>query len=122
LAGRSACMGCAAPHADALPRALRATWITWGRMAAADTSSRNQPAAGGRLLRVGRHEVDLDRRLVALAGTQDTRRLTLKAMQVLLALAEAGGRVVSREQLLGRVWPDTLPTDDVLTQAVAQLR
>ena len=91
-------------------------------MAAADTSSRNQPAAGGRLLRVGRHEVDLDRRLVALAGTQETRRLTLKAMQVLLALAEAGGRVVSREQLLGRVWPDTLPTDDVLTQAVAQLR
>jgi Response regulators consisting of a CheY-like receiver domain and a winged-helix DNA-binding domain len=67
-------------------------------MAAADTSSRNQPAAGGRLLRVGRHEVDLDRRLVALAGTQETRRLTLKAMQVLLALAEAGGRVVSREQ------------------------
>ncbi|WP_447729609.1 winged helix-turn-helix domain-containing protein [Pseudoxanthomonas suwonensis] len=30
--------------------------------------------------------------------------------------------MVSREQLLGRVWPDTLPTDDVLTQAVAQLR
>ena len=30
--------------------------------------------------------------------------------------------MVSREALFERVWPDTMPTDDVLTQAVAQLR
>lgn len=50
------------------------------------------------------------------------RRVTPKAMAVLLALAERAGEVVSRCDLLERVWPDTLPTDDVLTQAVTQLR
>src|SRR5690606_26904041 len=82
-----------------------------------------EPACGGRQAAARRTARGRPRPQAGGAcRTQETRRLTLKAMQVLLALAEAGGRVVSREQLLGRVWPDTLPTDDVLTQAVAQLR
>ncbi len=92
-------------------------------MGAAESEARKRAAeAAGRLLRVGECEVDVDRRVVSRPGAEEPRRLTLKALQVLLALVEAGGRVVSREQLLERVWPDTLPTDDVLTQAVAQLR
>ena len=50
------------------------------------------------------------------------RRITPKAMGVLLALVEQAGRVVSRDALLAQVWPDTLPTDDVITQAITQLR
>jgi DNA-binding winged helix-turn-helix (wHTH) protein len=30
--------------------------------------------------------------------------------------------VVTRDELFAEVWPDTLPTNDVLTQAVTQLR
>ncbi len=76
----------------------------------------------GSRLRVGDHEIDIARRVVSRPGNGGTVRLTLKSLQVLLALVEAEGRVVSREQLLAKVWPNTLPTDDVLTQAVAQLR
>lgn len=60
-------------------------------------------------------------RRVVVRADGGSLRLTIKAMQVLLALVEQRGAVVSRE-LFERVWPDTMPTDDVLTQAVAQLR
>ncbi|KGO98675.1 hypothetical protein N791_14770, partial [Lysobacter defluvii IMMIB APB-9 = DSM 18482] len=66
--------------------------------------------------------VDLPLREVHVPGTRRARRITPKAVGVLRMLAESPGRVVSREQLLSRVWPDTFPTDDVLTQAVTQLR
>ncbi|MBP6798707.1 MAG: PD40 domain-containing protein, partial [Luteimonas sp.] len=66
-------------------------------------------------------EVDAMRRVVVRADG-GSLRLTVKAMQVLLVLVEQRGAVVSREALFERVWPDTMPTDDVLTQAVAQLR
>ncbi len=72
-------------------------------------------------LRVRDCEVDTMRRVVVRADG-GSLRLTIKAMQVLLALVEQRGAVVSREALFERVWPDTMPTDDVLTQAVAQLR
>lgn len=49
-------------------------------------------------------------------------RITPKALGVILALVARAGRVVSREELFAEVWPDTMPTNDVLTQAIAQLR
>ncbi|WP_051412513.1 winged helix-turn-helix domain-containing protein [Pseudoxanthomonas sp. J35] len=90
--------------------------------AQADGALGGTAVAEGRWLRVGDHEIDIARRVVSRPGDGGTFRLTLKSLQVLLALVEAEGRVVSREQLLATVWPNTLPTDDVLTQAVAQLR
>lgn len=55
--------------------------------------------------------------------TGDTyRKLTLKACGVLRELASDAGQPVTREVLLGRVWKDTMPTDDVLSQAVSELR
>ncbi len=77
------------------------------------------PRAGR--LRVRDCEVDAMRREVVRADG-GSLRLTIKAMQVLLVLVEQRGAVVSREALFERVWPDTMPTDDVLTQAVTQLR
>lgn len=73
-------------------------------------------------LRVGDCDVDAARRIVVQRDGSKSTRLTVKAMQVLLALLERHGAVVSRETLFDLVWPDTMPTDDVLTQAVTQLR
>ncbi|KAF1708436.1 winged helix-turn-helix domain-containing protein [Pseudoxanthomonas sacheonensis] len=73
-------------------------------------------------LRVGEFVVDVPRREVAAANGHEPTRLTIKSLHVLLALAGQQGKVVSREALLEWVWPDTLPTDDVLTQAIGQLR
>ena len=73
-------------------------------------------------LRVGECTVEITLREVRAPGARRARRITPKSMGVLLALADAGGRVVSRDALLALVWPDTLPGDDVLTQAITQLR
>lgn len=73
-------------------------------------------------LRVGEFVVDVPRREVVAANGHEPTRLTIKSLHVLLALAGQQGKVVSREALLEWVWPDTLPTDDVLTQAIGQLR
>lgn len=73
-------------------------------------------------LRVGECTVVITLREVHAPGAKRAHRITPKSMGVLLALADAGGRVVSRDALLAQVWPDTLPGDDVLTQAITQLR
>ena len=51
-----------------------------------------------------------------------TRRLTPKAMDVLLMLVEAKGAVVTRDSLLDSVWPDVTVGDENLTHAIAELR
>ena len=66
-------------------------------------------------LRVGECTVEITLREVHAPGARRARRITPKSMGVLLALADAGGRVVSRDALLAQVWPDTLPGDDGLT-------
>jgi Tol biopolymer transport system component/DNA-binding winged helix-turn-helix (wHTH) protein len=49
-------------------------------------------------------------------------RLTPKAMAVLRELIGRAGTVVRRDDLLGIVWRDGFPTDDVLTHAITELR
>src|SRR6476646_6976201 len=49
-------------------------------------------------------------------------RLEPKVMQVLACLAERPGEMVSKEELLGKVWADTFVTDEVLTRAISELR
>jgi DNA-binding winged helix-turn-helix (wHTH) protein/Flp pilus assembly protein TadD len=56
-----------------------------------------------------------------LAG-QDERRLSPKAADVLVALAETPHQVWSRDALLERVWPNVIVGEEVLTHAIAQLR
>ncbi len=51
-----------------------------------------------------------------------TKRLSPKALHVLTALAEAPGSVLTRETLLDRVWPEVTVGEEVLTQAIAELR
>ncbi|MBB3826665.1 winged helix-turn-helix domain-containing protein [Xanthomonas arboricola] len=73
-------------------------------------------------LRVGPCVVDVASREVHAPGARRVARLAPKSLAVLLSLARQQGQVVTREQLLADVWPDTLPTNDVVTQAVTQLR
>ncbi|RNF81910.1 winged helix-turn-helix domain-containing protein [Montanilutibacter psychrotolerans] len=73
-------------------------------------------------LRVGDCEVDLSLREIRATGARRARRVTPKAIAVLEVLASNAGKVVGRDALLAAVWPDTLPTNDVVTQAVTQLR
>jgi Tol biopolymer transport system component/DNA-binding winged helix-turn-helix (wHTH) protein len=49
-------------------------------------------------------------------------RVEPKVMQVLEALAESPGEVVTREQLVARVWPDVFVSDDVVHRAIRELR
>lgn len=73
----------------------------------------------GRYLELGAHVVDTDTlRIVTLPDT----RLTPKAAAVLVRLAHAAGRTLSRDELLDAVWKGTCPTPDVLTQAITDLR
>ncbi len=73
-------------------------------------------------LRIGAGTVDFATREIAMPEARDVARVTPKAIAVLRLLVQAQGDVVSRNDLLARAWPDTLPSDDVLTQAVTQLR
>lgn len=73
-------------------------------------------------LRIGQCTVDVSSREVLAPAARRPFRVTPKAMAVLLVLVESADKVVSRDTLLATVWPDTLPSDDVLTQAVTQLR
>jgi Tol biopolymer transport system component/DNA-binding winged helix-turn-helix (wHTH) protein len=54
-------------------------------------------------------------------GGRDVR-LTPKSMAVLRELLANPGRVIKRDDLLGLVWRDGFPTDDVLTHAITELR
>ena len=63
---------------------------------------RARPAAEARVLRAGAVTIDPMRHQVDVAGTAVA--LTPKEFDLLRALVEAAGRVLSREQLLERVW------------------
>ncbi len=73
-------------------------------------------------LRIGERIVDIPLREIAPISGGDATRVTLKSLGVLLTLVAHANRLVSREALLEWVWPDTLPGDDVVTQAITQLR
>src|SRR5918997_1754839 len=48
--------------------------------------------------------------------------LTPKAFETLLALVEGAGRIVSRDELMARVWPDQFVEENNLSQSVSALR
>jgi Tol biopolymer transport system component/DNA-binding winged helix-turn-helix (wHTH) protein len=76
----------------------------------------------GDRLKVGECLVDVPMREIHAPGARRPARITPKSMGVLRVLADNPGRVVTREALLAAVWPDTMPTNDVVTQAITQLR
>ena len=72
---------------------------------------RRRPEAGRRApLRFGRLEIDADARVARVDGEE--RALTAHQFDLLLALAESPGRVLSREALMSRVRGDALEAFD----------
>ena len=61
-----------------------------------------------------RHQLLRDGELVSLP--------TRKAFETLTALVEHRDRLVSKEELLSLVWPDTFVSDDSLTQCISMVR
>lgn len=77
------------------------------------------PAAGR--IELAGHVLDLGRgELFTADGTPAALRH--KALKLLLVLGERCGEVVSKDELMRRVWPQVVVTDDSLTQAVAEIR
>ena len=56
-----------------------------------------------------------------LRGPEEVK-LRPKSFEVLKYLVENGGRLVSKEELIGAVWPDTAVTDDSLVQCLIEVR
>lgn len=78
-------------------------------------------ASEAHVLRFGRLEIDLGARAVRLAG--DARALTAYQFDLLVALAERAGRVLSREQLLDAVKGEAFdPFDRSIDVHIGRLR
>src|SRR5436305_7647267 len=80
------------------------------------------PALPHRSLRFGAFEVDLERAELRKQGLRV--RLQDQPFQVLAALLERPGEVVSREELIRRLWPDgtVVDFDRGLNAAATRLR
>jgi eukaryotic-like serine/threonine-protein kinase len=68
----------------------------------------------------GAYRLDVDDRL--LKCSDEAVEITPQAFELLLALVENAGHVVSREELSQRLWPNTSVGENSLPQAVAALR
>ncbi|MCP4547498.1 MAG: hypothetical protein GY835_13655 [bacterium] len=69
---------------------------------------------------IGQWQVQPSRNL--LTWTDGNVQLTHKSMEILCLLAEANGEVVSRQQLIAKVWPGTVVNEEALTRVISDLR
>src|SRR6476620_2328936 len=68
----------------------------------------------------GPFRVDESERLLRCRGEVVT--LTPKAFEMLLVLVESGGRVLTKEELMRRLWPDTVVEEANLSHNIYKLR
>jgi eukaryotic-like serine/threonine-protein kinase len=64
----------------------------------------------------------LDARLQVLSREQLPVPLSPKALEVLLVLVQSGGQVITKEELMNAVWPDSFVEESNLTQTIFLLR
>lgn len=64
----------------------------------------------------------VDPKALRIEKSEQSVKVEFKVMQVLLALAENAGEVVSRRTLESTVWSGRVVTEDAVTNAVAKLR
>lgn len=67
-------------------------------------------------------ELRIDPRAGEVTGAGGAEKLDPKVMDVLVVLAGHAGQVVLREDLLTRLWPNAVVTDDVLSRCIYELR
>src|SRR5918999_14945 len=68
----------------------------------------------------GVFRVDVTER--ALFGEKGIIPLTPKAFDTLLVMVENSGRLLSKDELMGRVWPDSFVEENNLAQNISALR
>ena len=78
------------------------------------------PTFPGRWFRFGPYVVDPRRRLLWRDGSLVP--LTAKALEILDALLQHRARVVTKEELLAHLWPDTVVEENTLTRHISTLR
>jgi len=76
--------------------------------------------SSGRHYEFGAYRLDERDRMLVREGEHVP--LSPKAIELLLALVQAAGRVVSREQLLQQLWPNTVVEEGSLTSHISVLR
>ena len=72
------------------------------------------------ILRIGTCEIDCDRRRILRDGAE--QRLPRKAFDLLLVLLDKRPKVVSKETLIKRVWPDAFVADANLAILIGDVR
>lgn len=72
------------------------------------------------ILRIGACHIDCDRRRIVRDGEE--RHVSRKGFDLLLALLDERPKVVSKNDLIARVWPDTFVSDANLAVLVGDLR
>jgi len=81
---------------------------------------REERSAGRDVYEFGGFRVDPSSRI--LYRNDEHIPLTPKVFDTLLVLVEAAGRVITKEELLERVWPDTVVEEGSLTNTISALR
>jgi DNA-binding winged helix-turn-helix (wHTH) protein len=72
------------------------------------------------MIRIGNLTVLPDRRQVSIDGAPV--ELGYRAIDVLLILVEANGALVTKDELMKRVWPTTIVTDNNLRVQICGIR
>ena len=85
--------------------------------APADPPAENPLEQGFRL-----GDLTIDPHAGEVTGPGGREKLDPKVMDVLVVLAQNAGHVVLREDLLARLWPNLVVTDDALSRCLYELR
>src|SRR5688572_14659392 len=87
-----------------------------------ETTGAHELPPEGLLTRLAFGPFTLDPETGRLQAGERIIPLAPKPFETLLYLARRPGRVVSKAELIERLWPDTFVTDDVLVQCVVDIR
>jgi DNA-binding winged helix-turn-helix (wHTH) protein len=83
-------------------------------------ANRSSPAAADAMLEFGRFRILLRRRQLVADGVPI--ELGTRAFDLLLALVEADGSLVTKEELMSRVWPGIVVAEENLKVQISTLR
>lgn len=78
------------------------------------------PSLINHFYRFGEFTLDADQRVLLRHGKP--LLLAPKLLETLLTLVENGGRIIEKEELMKRLWPDTFVEESNLTYCIVQLR
>lgn len=72
------------------------------------------------MIELGRFQIDLEMRMLQLNG--ETVQLGSRAFDILAAVASADGRLVTKDELMNIVWPDTIVEENNIQVHLSALR